>query len=409
MLKAKPDFEKLRLDFPMLKCTMHDKPLIYFDNAATTQKPQVVIDTINDFYQKKYGTVHRAIYDLCVFATQEYEATREKVRSLLNASKTTEIIYTRGTTDSINLVARSFGQAFIRPNDEIIVSEMEHHSNIVPWQMLCKERGAHLKVIPINSKAEINLDTYAKLLNSNTKLVCIGHIANSTGTVNPVKEMIAMAHDKGAKCLIDGAQSVPHMKVDVQDLNADFYAFSGHKLYGPTGIGILYGKEALLNEMPPHQGGGDMVSTVSFAETIYNDPPLKFEAGTPMIAEVLGLGSAVDYIAKIGLDNIHQKDQELLHYATKLLREVKDLRIIGEAQEKGAIISFNINGLHHLDIGTMLDLKGIAIRTGKHCAHPTMDHFGISGTCRVSFAFYNTIQEIDLFITALNEVIASLR
>lgn len=406
---TKPNFDKLRLDFPMLKQKMHGKPLIYFDTAATAQKPQSVIDAIAQFYQSHYGTVHRAIYDLSVFSTQEYESTRHKIRAFLNAAKNEEIIFTRGTTDAINTVAYSFGKAFVTPGDEVLISEMEHHSNIVPWQLMCEAREAVLKVIPINDHAEIMLDAYGKLLNERTKIVAIAHVANSTGTIYPVKKMISMAHKAGAKVLIDGAQSAPHMPVDVQDLDADFYTFSGHKLYGPTGVGILYGKENLLEKMPPCQGGGDMISLVTFPKTTYNALPLKFEAGTPMIAEVIGLGAAIDYIQSIGLKNIFELEKDLLHYATKQLEPINGLRIIGTAAEKGAIISFIVDNIHALDIGTMLDLRGIAVRTGHLCAQPTMRRFGIPATCRASFAFYNTKGEIDQFISSLKEVISLLK
>ncbi|MBA3957321.1 MAG: cysteine desulfurase [Parachlamydiaceae bacterium] len=403
-----PDFAALRQDFPMLRSTMHGKPLIYFDSAATAQKPQVVIDAITNFYQFHYGTVHRAIYELSIYATHEYEATRTKVKALLNAAKVEEIIYTRGTTDGINLVAQSFGRAFIQPGDEILIPAMEHHSNIVPWQMLCEQQQAVLKIIPINEHAEIQLDNYAQLLSPKTKLVSLSYVSNSTGTLNPVKQMIEMAHAVGAKVLVDGAQSTPHMVVDVQDLDADFYVFSGHKFYGPTGIGILYGKEALLNAMPPIQGGGDMVDIVTFQKTTYNSLPLKFEAGTPMIAEAIALGTAIDYIQSIGLHHIHQREQELLAYATKALQTINNLRIIGTAKEKGAIISFVVNNIHPLDIGTLLDFHGIALRTGHHCAQPTMCRFNIPGTCRISLAFYNTFLEIDVFIEKLKSVLKSL-
>lgn len=396
---------ELRLDFPMLNAKMHGKSLIYLDTAATAQKPQCVIEAMTDFYQNHYGTVHRAIYELSSHATLRYEEIRNKVKTFLNAAHVEEIIFTRGTTESINIVARSFGKAFVSPGDEIIISEMEHHSNIVPWQMLCEERGAVLKIIPINEKAELQLDAYAKLLNKKTKLVSVAHIANSTGTINPVKTIIEMAHAVGAKVMIDGAQSAPHLAVDVQQLNADFYAFSGHKIYGPTGIGILYGKKALLDAMPPNYGGGDMIETVTFPKTTYNSLPLKFEAGTPLIAEVMGLGAAIDYINSIGIANIQMWENDLRDYATECITEIGGLRIIGTAAEKGAIISFVVDGVHPLDIGTMLDLRGIAVRTGHHCSQPTMRHFGIPATTRASFALYNTKEEIDFFINALKEII----
>jgi len=393
-----------RTDFPMLTQTMHGKPLIYFDSAATAQKPQVVIDCINNFYQKDYGTVHRAIYELAANSTQAYQNARLKIMHFLNAAKPEEIIFTRGTTESINLVAYSFGKAFMHAGDEILISEIEHHSNIVPWQILCEDRGAILRVAPVNDKGEIILEEFTKLLSEKTKLVAIGHVSNALGTIHPIKQIIELAHQAGAKVLIDGAQGAPHMPVDVQDLDVDFYVFSGHKVYGPTGIGILYGKEALLEKMPPYQGGGDMIDTVTFAKTVYNTLPLKFEAGTPMIAEVIGLGAAVDYITAIGLPAIQQWEHELLIYATHLCSQIPGLKIIGTAAEKGAIISFLIEGIHPLDIGTMLDLKGIAIRTGHHCAQPAMRRFGAPGTARASFALYNTKEEIDYFAEALRSI-----
>lgn len=408
MAEKKFDVSKIRKDFPMLSKTMHGNPLIYFDSAATAQKPSIVIDTIDDFYRNHYGTVHRAVYELSLYATEKYQATRQKVRNFLNARHVEEIIFTRGTTESINLIASSFGKAFIKPGDEIIISEMEHHSNIVPWQMLCEDRGAVLKFIFISDDAELNIEQYAKLLNNKTKLVSIAHIANSTGTINPIKEMIKMAHKVGAKFVVDGAQSAPHLKVDVQDLDADFYVFSGHKIFGPTGIGALYGKQALLNEMPPYQGGGDMIETVTLEKTTFNISPLKFEAGTPLIAEVIGLGAALDYIESIGLAHISEYEHELLQYATPKLLKIKGLKIIGTAKNKGSIISFIIEGIHPLDLGTLLDLRGIAIRTGHLCAQPTMHRFKIPSTCRLSLAFYNTKEEIDKFIQALNEIISLL-
>lgn len=399
------DLSKYRKDFPILERTMHGKPLIYFDSAATAQKPSVVIDTIADFYRKDYGTVHRAVYDLSLHSTKEYQEAREKVRRFINAEKSEEIIFTRGTTESINLVANSFGKAFISPGDEVLITEMEHHSNIVPWQMCCQERGATLKVVPMDDRGVLDLKAFQELLTEKTKIVAFAHVSNALGTLNPVKAMIKMAHEKGAKVLVDGAQSAPHLRVDVQDLDADFYVFSGHKVYGPTGIGILYGKEELLNAMPPYQGGGDMIEKVTFPKTTYNVLPLKFEAGTPMIAEVIGIGAAIDYVNSIGLSSIHQWEQKLLAYATKRAKEIPFLHIIGEAPEKSSIISFIMDGIHPLDIGTMLDLKGIAIRTGHHCAQPVMQHFHIPGTARASFGLYNTEAEIDQFIQALKEII----
>lgn len=400
---------KLREDFPLLKQKMHGKPLVYLDSAATAQKPNSVIDAMQNFYQNHYGTVHRAIYQLSAYATAEYEKARTKVQRLLNAAKREEIIFARGTTEAINMVAYSFGKAFLLPGDEIIISEMEHHSNIVPWQMACEDRGAKLKVIPMNDQGELDLEKFAALLSDKVKLVAITHVSNALGTVNPIKKIIEMAHHTGAKCLIDGAQSVPHMPVDVQDLDADFYVFSGHKVYGPTGIGILYGKEDLLNAMPPYQGGGDMIQTVEFAKTTYNTLPLKFEAGTPMIAEVIGLGAAIDYMESIGLEAIHAYEQELLEHATAKIKAIEGISIIGEAAEKGAILTFKADDVHPLDLATLLDLQGIAIRTGHHCAQPVMRHFGVTSLSRASFALYNTKEEIDYFIDSLQKNLKQLR
>lgn len=402
-------FAKLREDFPMLKKQMHGKPLIYFDSAATAQKPHQVIDAIHDFYHDNYGTVHRAIYELSTCATRVYQEVREKIRAFINARKVEEIIYTRGTTESINMVAYSFGKAFVKPGDEVLITEMEHHSNIVPWQIMCEDRGGILKHIPMDDKGELKLDEFRKLLSSKTKLVAIVHVANSLGTVNPVKEMVKMAHEAGAKVLIDGAQCAPHRPIDVQDLDCDFYVFSGHKVYGPTGIGVLYGKEELLNAMPPCQGGGDMIDKVTFAKTTYNTLPMKFEAGTPMIAEVVGLGAAIDYLNQVGLEDIQAWEQELLAYATKQMKSIPGLKIIGNASAKGGIISFTLEGIHPLDIGTMLDLKGIAVRTGHHCTQPTMKHFNLPGTARVSFGLYNTKEEIDAFVAAVKDILNKMK
>lgn len=403
------DVARIRQDFPMLAKMMHGKPLVYLDSAATAQKPFVVIDAIANFYRDHYGTVHRAVYELAIRSSGDYQKTRQKVKTFLNAAQDEEIIFTRGTTESINLVAYSFGKAFVQPGDEILISAMEHHSNIVPWQLLCEDRQAVLKVIPMNEHGELLLDEYEKLLSPRTRLVAITHVANSLGTINPIKQMTQMAHQKGAKVLVDGAQSAPHLKLDVQDLDVDFFVFSGHKLFGPTGIGILYGKAELLNQMPPYQGGGDMIETVTFSKTTYNVLPLKFEAGTPMIAEVMGLGAALDYIQAIGIENIQQWEHELLTYATAQLEQISGLKILGKAQNKGALISFVVEGVHALDIGTLLDLKGVAVRTGHHCAQPVMRFFNVPATARASFAFYNTKEEIDYFAASLREIIHKLR
>jgi cysteine desulfurase/selenocysteine lyase len=400
---------KIRQDFPMLQQLMHDKPFIFFDSAATTQKPRSVIDAIVRFYSEQYSTVHRSVYDFASQSTMRYNNVRHKVKEFLNAAFIEEIIFTKGTTEGINLVASSFGRAFLELGDEVLISEMEHHSNIVPWQLICAERGAQLKFIPINEQGELCLQTFDQLLTDRTKIVSVAHIANSTGTLNPIEEIIHRSHAKGAKVLIDGAQSAGHLPIDVQQLKADFYVFSGHKVYGPTGIGILYGKRSLLEKMPPYQGGGDMIDEVTLSYSTFRHPPLKFEAGTPMIAEVIGLGEALDYLTHLGRDKIALWEQELLAYATSRLVEIPGLRIIGTAPKKGAIISFTIDGLHPLDLGTLLDIRGIAVRTGHLCSQPTLKHFNLSSLVRVSFGLYNTIEEIDLFIEALKEAILLLK
>jgi cysteine desulfurase/selenocysteine lyase len=396
-------------DFPLLKRKVHGKPLIYFDSAATSHKPFSVIEAIHTFYTEEYATVHRSVYATAQGATERYNAVREKVRAFLNAGSTCEIVFTSGTTEAINLVARSFGGAFLKPQDEVLISEMEHHSNIVPWQMICAEKGAILKVIPINDKGELILEAFEQLLTESTKIVSIAHIANATGTENPIRKIIKLAHSKGAKVMIDGAQAAPHMPVDVQELDVDFYAFSGHKAFGPTGIGVLYGKKQWLEAMPPYQGGGDMIKEVTFAKTTYQNPPLKFEAGTPKIAEVIGLGAAIDYIEALGRDKIVVWEQQLLKHATEELEKIEGLTIVGTAAKKGPIISFMIEGIHPLDLGSFLDLQGIALRTGHLCAQPALRHFGVTSLARISFAAYNTLEEIDQFILALNQVRAFLR
>lgn len=393
-----------RSDFPMLQKKIHGKNLVYFDSAATTLKPRSVIDAICRFYEEAYGTVHRAVYTLSLESTALYGGVRRQVKQFLNAAYEEEIIFTKGTTESINLVAASFGKAFLKAGDEVIISEMEHHSNIVPWQLICEEKGAILKVIPVTDLGELDLEAYKSLLSSRTKMVAVGHVSNALGTINPVKEIVDLAHKKGAKVLIDGAQSAAHMATNVQELDADFFTFSGHKVFGPTGVGVLYGKKALLEEMPPYQGGGDMIARVSFDKTTYQGLPLKFEAGTPMIASVIGLGEALRYIELLGKDNIMRYEEELLIYATHKLKQIPDLRIIGEARKKGPIISFIIPGMHHLDIGVLLDLQGIAVRTGHHCAQPLMQRFNIPGTVRLSFAPYNTFEEIDYFVEKLLKI-----
>jgi len=406
-----PEFNvwKVRQEFPMLHQTMHGKPFIYFDSAATAHKPRCVIEAMEQFYREKYATVHRSLYDFASQATTQYNAVRKQVKDFLNAPYVEEIIFTRGTTDGINLVASSFGKAFVQQGDEIIISEMEHHSNILPWQFLCEERGAHLKVIPINDKGELLLDVYEKLLTDRTKMVAVAHMSNATGTINPLAEIIKLAHAHGAKVLIDGAQAAAHMPIDVHKLGADFYAFSGHKAYGPTGIGVLFGKRALLEKMPPYQGGGDMVETVTMRSATFQAPPLKFEAGTPMIGEVIGLGEAITFIESIGRERMAAWGKELMEHATKRLQEIKGLKIIGTADRKGALISFSIDGVHPLDIGTLLDIRGIAVRTGQLCAQPLLQRFNLSTMTRISFGVYNTFEEVDHFINALKEALLLLR
>ncbi len=394
--------EKIRKDFPILNQEVYGRSLIYFDNAASTQKPQVVIDAISEYYSDFNSNVHRGVHYLSQKATDAFEASRETIRKHLNAEHVHEVLFTKGTTDSINLVANSLGQGLIKAGDQIIVSHLEHHSNIVPWQMLCQRTGAKLKVIPMNERGELIQEEYQKLLSSKTKLVAVNHISNALGSINPIKEMIAQAHAHGAWFLVDGAQSIPHQKVDVQDLDADFYCFSGHKVFGPTGIGVLYGKEQILEEMPPYQGGGEMIAEVRFDQTTYAGLPHKFEAGTPHIEGGIVLGKAIDYVNQIGLDEIAAYEQELLHYGTSLLKDrFPSFRLIGDAQEKTSVISFLMGDIHPYDMGVILDKLGIAVRTGHHCTQPIMQHFGIPGTMRASFAFYNTKAEIDQMADAL--------
>lgn len=391
--------DKVRGDFPFLK-----GGLVYFDSAATSQKPQSVINAISDFYAADYATVHRAIYRQAARATERYNGVREKVAAFLGTALPSEIVFTRGTTESLNLVAASWGKRELKSGDEVIISEMEHHSNIVPWQMLCKERGAKLKVIPVDERGVLDMRVYEEqLLSARTKVVSIAHVANTTGTIAPLSRIIAAAHAVGAIVVVDGAQSAGHLPVDVQALDADFFAFSGHKIFGPTGVGILYGKAHLLEKMPPIQGGGDMIEKVTLEESSFQKPPLRFEAGTPMIAEVIGLGAALDYIEAIGRKQIEVFEHELLLYATEALQTIDHLRIIGEAREKGAIISFTIEGVHPLDLATLLDLQGFAIRSGHLCAQPLLRRFGFSSLCRISFAPFNTFEEIDRFVLALEK------
>lgn len=399
----------IRKDFPILQREVNGKSLVYFDNGATSQKPQQVIDAINKYYTFENSNIHRGIHTLSQEATNAYEIARKKLQTFINAKHAHEIIFTKGTTDSINLVAATFGKKHLKKGDEIIISTMEHHSNIVPWQMICEEKEAILKVIPINEKGELLIEEFEKLLSKKTKMVAITHVSNTLGTINPIKQIIEKAHQKNAFVLIDGAQAVPHTKVDVQDLDCDFYAFSGHKMFGPTGVGILYGKETILNELPPYQGGGDMIKTVTFEKTTYNELPHKFEAGTPNIVGGIGLGVAIDYINKIGLDKIESYEHQLLSYATDQIKLIEGVRIIGEASDKASVLSFLVDGTHPSDIGMIIDKLGIAIRTGHHCTEPLMNRFNIPGTARASFAFYNTIEEIDIFIAALKRAVTMLK
>ena len=399
----KPEFDvgRVRKDFPVLSRSVRGKPLVYFDNAATAQKPRQVIETIDTYYREYNSNIHRGVHTLSGEATSAFEATRSKCQSFVNAKSEKEIIFTKGTTEAINLVVNTYGRSNIQADDEIIISWLEHHSNIVPWQIFCEQSGARLKVIPINDDGEIIMDEYKKMLGPRTKMVSVNHISNALGTVNPIKEIISLAHEHNAAVLIDGAQSAPHTQIDVQALDCDFYAFSSHKLFGPTGVGVLYGKLAKLEAMPPYHGGGDMIKMVTFEKTTYAEPPHRFEAGTPNIAAVIGLGTAIDYVNNISLDAITAYEHELLYYATEAALSVDGLRIIGTAKNKASILSFVMADVHPHDLGTILDHEGIAIRTGHHCAMPVMDRFKVPATARASFAFYNTKEEIDVFITGL--------
>jgi cysteine desulfurase/selenocysteine lyase len=394
------DIQKIRADFPILTQKVNGKPLVYFDNGATTQKPQVVIDAIAKYYQEINANIHRGVHTLSQLATDAYEESRKKIQNHINAKFAHEVLFTSGTTHGINAVTNGFA-SILKAGDEILVSALEHHSNIVPWQMLCERTGAILRVIPMNTDGELIMAEYDKLLSDKTKIVTVNHISNALGTINPVKYMIDKAHEVGAAVLIDGAQAVPHLKPDVQELDCDFYVFSGHKLCGPTGTGILYGKEEWLNKLPPYQGGGEMIKEVSFEKTTYAELPHKFEAGTPNIAGGIALGTAVDYMDSVGFDNIQQQEKELLEYGTQQLLTIEGLKIYGTAKEKTSVISFNIEGIHPYDIGTIIDKLGIAVRTGHHCAQPIMNFFEIPGTIRASFAFYNTKEEIDSLVAAV--------
>jgi cysteine desulfurase / selenocysteine lyase len=398
--------DRWRRDFPILGRSVRGKPLVYLDNAATTQKPGVVIEATDRYYRMENANIHRGVYLLSEEATAAYEAARETSRQFINAALASEIVFTRGTTESINLVAATYGRAHLKAGDEIVLTGMEHHSNIVPWQLLCEQTGARLQVAPFNERGELVMEEFEKCLTPRTKIVAVVHLSNSLGTINPVEKIIELAHARGAVVLVDGAQWVAHGRTDVRRLDADFYAFSGHKLYGPTGIGVLYGKAALLEKMPPYQGGGDMISSVTFAKTTYTDPPHRFEAGTPNIAGAIGLASAMDYLNGIGLDEILAWENELLHYATAKIAAIEGLRIVGTAANKGGVISFVLKDIHPHDIGAVLDSEGIAIRTGHHCCQPVMDRYSIPATARASLAFYNTKAEIDALAAAIRKAIA---
>jgi cysteine desulfurase/selenocysteine lyase len=403
------DLEKLRTQFPVLNQQVNGKPLIYLDNAATNQKPKRVIDALTRYYERDNANIHRGIHTLAERATKAYEATRHAMQAFIKARYAEEIIFTRGVTESINLVAASYGRAFLKEGDEVIISGLEHHSNIVPWQMICEEKKALLKVIPITAIGEMDLEVYRKLLSSKTKIVAVNHASNSLGTINPIREIIEMAHQHGAVVLIDGAQAAAHLEIDVQQLDCDFYCISSHKMYGPTGTGILYGKKALLEKMPPYMGGGEMIKEVTFARTTYNDLPYKFEAGTPNIADVIALNEAISFINETGKDNIAAHENELLRYTVKKLSVIPSLQLIGIAQSKVSVQSFVIEGIHHFDIGQMLDARGIAVRTGHHCTQPLMEQFGIEGTVRASFSVYNTKEEVDQLAEGLERIVKFLK
>ena len=402
--KADFDVMRLREDFPILRQKVHGKPLVYLDNGATSQKPQAVIDVLNRYYSEENSNIHRGVHYLSEHATEAYEGAREKVRRFINAGTAEEIIFVRGATEAINLVAQSYGRTFFKAGDEMIVSAMEHHSNIVPWQILCEQTGAKLRVIPINHDGEIVMEEFCRLLNEKTRLVSITHVSNALGTIVPVREVIASAHERGVPVLLDGAQAVPHLRIDVRELGCDFYAFSGHKMFGPTGIGVLYGRRDLLDQMPPYQGGGDMISLVTFEKTHYNVLPYKFEAGTPHIAGGIGLGAAIDYLLALDWDALGRHEDGLLSYATDALANIDGVRIIGTAKQKAGVLSFVFDHVHAHDVGTILDQEGVAVRAGHHCAMPVMQRFGVPATTRASFAFYNTAAEIDVLARAVQRV-----
>jgi cysteine desulfurase/selenocysteine lyase len=398
------DVERIRKDFPILHQEVHGRPLVYLDSAATSQKPQVVLDALAEYYARDNANVHRGVHQLSERATEAYEGARARIQRFLNAAHPREIVFVRGTTEGINLVAQTYGRRTVGPGDEVIITALEHHSNIVPWQMLCEETGAMLRVVPIDDAGEVDLDAYERLLGEWTRLVAVAHVSNALGTIVPVKRMIEAAHHHGIAVLVDGAQAAPHMRVDVRDLNCDFYTFSGHKTYGPTGIGVLYGKTALLEAMPPYQGGGDMIKSVSFEKTVYNDLPYKFEAGTPNIAGAIGLGAALEYLDGLGLDRVAAHEHALLVHGTERLTALPGLRLVGTAREKASVLSFLVNGVHAHDVGSILDREGIAVRTGHHCAMPVMTRFGIAATARASLAVYNTREDIDALVEALAKV-----
>lgn len=398
-----------RQDFPILDQKVNGYPLVYFDNAATTQKPQVVIDALTDYYRNINSNIHRGVHYLSQKATDEFEVARRTAQAFINAPSPQEIIFTRGTTESINLIATSFGKRFLHEGDEVLISEMEHHANIVPWQIICDEKQARLRVIPFDETGTLKMDEYEKLLSDKTKIVAITYVSNTLGTINPIEEVIRIAHAHHIPVMVDGAQAMSHIPVDVQALDCDFFCFSGHKMYAPMGIGVMYGKAKWLNEMPPYQGGGEMIKKVTFERTTYNELPFKFEAGTPAVGDAIGLKTAIDYVQSIGIENIARREHELLSYATEELLKIDGVKIIGTARNKSAIISFIINGIHHFDAGTLIDQMGVAVRTGHHCTQPVVDHFGISGTIRASFAFYNAEAEIDQMVKAVKQAVKMLR
>ena len=404
------DVARIRKDFPLLQqATVYGLPLVYFDNGATTQKPQVVLDTLEQYYTGYNSNVHRGVHHLSQKATDAYEEARKTAAAYINAQYSHEVIFTKGTTDSINLVASSFGRTFLQAGDVVLISAMEHHSNIVPWQMICEEKGAELKVIPINERGELLMDEFSRLLDERVKIIAVTYVSNTMGTINPVKDIITQAHARNIPVLLDAAQAIQHITIDVQELQPDFLAFSGHKIYGPTGIGVLYGKEAWLNKMPPYQGGGDMIKTVTFAKTIYNELPYKFEAGTPDVSGAIGLAAALNYLQQVGLEKIQQYEEQLMEYALQALQQVPGIRFIGQAAHRSGAISFLVDDIHPYDLGELLDKQGIAVRTGHHCTEPLMDLFKIPGTVRASLSFYNTFEEVDKLVAAVNRAAAMLR